>query len=261
MVKEFILSFQTTHRGVTKWVGWQNYDRVFHDPTFTKAWENTSEFTILALVFGFALPFFIAVLLNELRHAQGYLRALVYLPVMLPPASALFLFSFAYRPDESGIFNYILHTLHLPMSQWVQSTSMTVPSLVIASTWMNCGSAILIYMASLQSISGDLYEAAELDGAGLWGRIWHVTIPQTRLILSLMFMLQVVATMQLFIEPLILAGGDGVEQSATSVVYQIYNDAFINYGDYGDAAALSVMLLVVLAVFSILYTWLSPKQD
>jgi multiple sugar transport system permease protein len=260
MVREFVMSFQSTRRGVTTWVGWQNYVRVWHDPTFTKAWENTTEFTLLALVFGFAMPFFIAVLLNEFRHVQGYLRALVYLPVMLPPASALFLFAFAYQPDESGIFNYILHLLHLPMSQWTQSTAMTVPSLVIASTWMNCGSAILIYMASLQNIPGELYEAAELDGASLWGRIWHVTIPQTRLILSLMFMLQVVATMQLFIEPLILAGGDGVEQSATSVVYLIYNDAFIN-NNFNDAAALGVMLLIVLAVFSGLYTWLSPKQD
>ncbi len=90
-------------------------------PAFGQAWRNTLYFTLLALVIGYALPFFIAIMLNEFRHAQGYLRVLVYLPVMLPPASGLLLFKYAYDPDDGGIFNFILHTLHLPTSQWVQS--------------------------------------------------------------------------------------------------------------------------------------------
>jgi multiple sugar transport system permease protein len=260
MVREFIMSFQRTRRGVTTWVGWQNYVRIWDDPGFSAAWRNTALFTLLALAFGYVLPFLIAILLNEFRHAQGYLRALVYLPVMLPPASALLLFRYAYDPSGAGIFNSILHTLHLPTSQWTQSTTMAIPSLVIASTWMNMGGAILIYLAALQNIPGELYEAAELDGAGLLRRIWHVTVPQTRLILSLMFLLQVVATMQLFIEPLILAGGAGVEDSTTSVVYLMYQHAF-RQNDLNGAAALGVMLLVVLAGFSALYARLAPRQD
>jgi multiple sugar transport system permease protein len=260
MVREFIMSFQRTRRGVTTWVGWQNYERMWHDPSFYAAWRNTALFTLLALLFGYALPFLIAVVLNEFRHAQGYLRALVYLPVMLPPASALLLFRYAYDPSGAGIFNYLLHAVHLPTSQWTQSPTMAIPSLVIASTWMNMGSAILIYLAALQNIPGELYEAAELDGASLLRRIWVVTVPQTRLILSLMFLLQVVATMQLFIEPLILAGGAGVQDSTTSVVYLMYQHAF-RQNDLGGAAALGVMLLVVLAGFSVVYARLTPRQD
>src|SRR4051812_47131744 len=260
MVREFVMSFQRTRRGVTTWVGWQNYERIWQDPAFTAAWRNTAVFTLLALVLGFVLPFLIAVVLNEFRHAQGYLRALVYIPVMLPPASGLLLFRYAYDPSNGGIFNFILHSLHLPTSQWVQSEAMTLPSLVIASTWLNMGGAVLIYLAALQTIPGELYEAAELEGAGVLRRIWHVTVPHTRLILSLMFLLQVVATMQLFIEPLILAGGNGVENHATSVVYLMYQHGF-KENDLNGAAALGVMLLLVLAVFSALYTWLSPKQD
>src|SRR5256884_694933 len=260
MVREFIMSFQRTRRGVTTWVGWGNYLRVWHDPSFFAAWRNTAVFTVLALAFGYALPFVIAVVLNEFRHAQGYLRALVYLPVMLPPASALLLFRYAYDPSDAGIFNYLLHAAHLPTSQWTQSTTMAIPSLVIASTWMNMGGAILIYLAALQNIPGELYEAAEIDGASLPRRIWTVTIPQTRLILSLMFLIQVVATMQLFIEPLILAGGAGVQDSTTSVVYLMYQHAF-RQNDLGGAAALGVMLLVVLAGFSALYTRLAPRQE
>ncbi len=260
MIKEIIMSFQRTRRGVTRWVGWDNFDRIWNDPSFSAAWKNTLLFTVFALVLGYALPFFVAIVLNEFRHAQGYLRILVYLPVILPPAAGLMLFKYLYSPGEDGILNYILKTLGLPQSQFVQDPSTTVLSLVIASTWLNMGGAVLIYLAALQSIPGDLYEAAEIEGAGVLRRIWHVTIPQTRLILSLMFLLQVVATMQVFVEPLILAGGNGVQDSATSLVYLMYNHAF-KLNDLNGAAALGVMLMLVLLVFSALYVWLSPKQE
>jgi multiple sugar transport system permease protein len=260
MIKEIIMSFQRTRRGVTTWVGWANYERIWNDPSFGAAWRNTLLFTLLALVLGYALPFFVAIVLNELRHAQGYLRVLVYLPVILPPAAGLLLFQYLYDPSDAGILNYLLTSVGLPKSQWVQSPDTTVLSLVLASTWLNMGGAVLIYLAALQSIPGDLYEAAEIEGAGILRRIWHVTIPQTRLILSLMFLLQVVATMQVFIEPLILAGGNGVQDSATSLVYLMYNHAF-RLGDLNGAAALGVMLLLVLIVFSALYVRLSPKQE
>ncbi|MEU6203296.1 sugar ABC transporter permease [Micromonospora musae] len=261
MIRGVVMSFQRTRRGVTTWVGWDNYLRILDDPSFWTAWKNTFYFTALALVLGYAVPFLVAILLNELRHAKGYLRILVYLPVMLPPASALFLFKFyAYDPSEAGLFNAILKALHLPTSQWMQSPEMTMPAMVIASTWMNMGSAVLIYLAALQNIPGELYEAAELDGAGIWRRIWNVTIPQTRLILALLAMMQIVATMQLFIEPLILANGAGAEDSATSVAYLIYQHGFFQ-NDLNGAAALGVIMLVVLAGFSAVYLRLTAKQD
>ena len=261
MIRGIIMSFQRTRRGVTTWVGWDNYERIINDPSFWTAWKNTLYFTVLALLIGYAVPFFVAILLNEFRHAKGYLRVLVYLPVMLPPASALFLFKYyAYDPSDAGLFNAILKALHLPTSEWMQSPSMTMPAMVIASTWMNMGGAVLIYLAALQNIPGELYEAAELDGAGIWRRIVHVTIPQTRLILSLMAMLQIVATMQLFIEPLILANGAGAQDSATSVAYLIYQHGFFQ-NDLNGAAALGVIMLVVLAGFSAVYVRLTAKQD
>jgi multiple sugar transport system permease protein len=266
MIHEFIMSFQAKHfdiqtgQSVTKWVGWHNYINIWHDPSFKQAWENTGLFTLLALLVGYAVPFFIAVLVNEFRHAQGYLRVLVYLPVMLPPTAGLFLFKMAYYPDKSGIFNYLLSALHLPTSQWVQSTAMVIPSLVLASTWLNMGGTTLIYLASLQDIPGELYEASELDGANIFQRIWHVTIPQTRMILSLMFLLQVIGTMQFFIEPLILAGGGGPAGSATGLVYLMYQHAF-KFGDLNGGAALGVILMLVLIVFAAVYQRLAPKQD
>ncbi len=268
IVREVIMSFQKpVYGGGFAWTGWTNYIRIFHDPTFWQAWRNTIEFTLLALVLGFAIPFVVAILLNELRHARGYLRALVYLPVMLPPASALLLFAYFYNP-QYGLFDDILRLLHLPQSQWVLSPgtgfiSTAMIAVVIASTWMNMGSATLIYLAALQNIPGELYEAAELEGAGIFRRIRHVTIPQTRLILVLLLMLQVVATMQMFIESFVLTnGGGGVGDNVQSVVMLIYQYAFAMSGasNYNSASALGVVLMLVLAVFSGGFLWVTRER-
>jgi multiple sugar transport system permease protein len=269
IVREVIMSFQKPiYGGGYAWAGWFNYKVIFHDPTFWIAWRNTLEFTLLALVIGFAVPFFVAILLNELRHARGYLRVLVYLPVMLPPASALLLFSYFYNP-QYGLFDDILHTLHLPTSQFVLQPgsgfiSTAMLSVVIASTWMNLGGATLIYLAALQNIPGELYEAAELEGAGLFRRIRHVTIPQTRLILIVLLMLQVVATMQMFVESFVLTnGGGGVGNNTLSVVMLIYQYAFELSGasNYNAASALGVILMLVLAVFSAGFLWATRERS
>ena len=268
IVREVIMSFQKpVYGGGFAWTGWTNYIRIFHDPTFWQAWRNTAEFTVLALVIGYLIPFVVAIVLNELRHARGYLRALVYLPVMLPPASALLLFAYFYNP-QYGLFDDILRILHLPTSQWVLQPgngfiSTAMVSVVIASTWMNMGSATLIYLAALQNIPGELYEAAELEGAGILRRIRHVTIPQTRLILIMLLMLQVVATMQMFIESYVLTnGGGGVGDNVQSVVNLIYQYAFAMSGasNYNSASALGVVLMLVLAVFSGGFLWVTRER-
>jgi multiple sugar transport system permease protein len=268
IVREIIMSFQKpVYGGGNTWAGFSNYIRIIHDPTFWQAWRNTLEFTILALVIGFAVPFIVAIVLNELRHARGYLRVLVYLPVMLPPASALILFGYFYNP-QYGLFDDILRTLHLPVSQWVLQPgdgffSVAMISVVIASTWMNMGAATLIYLAALQNIPGELYEAAELEGAGIFRRIRHVTIPQTRLILITLLLIQVVATMQMFIESFVLTnGGGGVDNNTMSVVMLIYQYAFAMSGasNYNSASALGVILMLVLAVFSGGFLWATRER-
>lgn len=259
MVREFIMSFQQTRRGVTSWVGFRNIRTVYHDPYFWTAWKNTGMFTLYALLIGFVVPFFVAILLNELRHARAYLRILVYLPVMLPPVAGALLFKYFYNP-EYGLFNRILRIFHLPTSQWLDSSHTALISVVLAATWMSMGSATLIYLAALQNIPGELYEAADLDGAGLWGKIWHVTVPQTRLVLSLMLLLQIVATVQEFTNVFLMAGGNGPENSTMTVVYMVYQYGY-RYNDFGGAAALGLFLLLVLAGFSGLYARLNRNSD
>jgi multiple sugar transport system permease protein len=251
MVRGITLSFQQDNL-VTEpiWVGFDNYRNVLRDPLFVTAWVNTFKFTGLALVFGYGVPFALAILLNELRHFTGFFRLAVYLPVMLPPIVTVLLWQYFYDPG-AGLFNTVLSGLHLPTSAWTQDASTAMISLVLVSTWANMGGATIIYLAGLQNIPGELYEAAEIDGASLWQRLRHVTLPQMRFLLLVMLLLQIIATMQVFIEPYQLTGT--TTPSTITVMILVYRYAFTVNNDFGLAAAMSVLLFVVLGLFSAIY--------
>ncbi|MEV1007659.1 sugar ABC transporter permease [Streptomyces sp. NPDC049881] len=250
-IRNVVLSFQEVNfvRG-SSWVGLENFEFIFDDPLFATAWRNSAIFSLYALVLGFGVPFVTAVLINEFRHARAYFRVLVYLPVMLPPVVVALMWRWFYQP-EGGLINEVLGTVGLPTSDWINSPSTSLISLVIVSTWANMGSATLIYLAALQTIPGELYESAELDGAGIFKRLWHVTIPQTRFVILMLLLMQVIATMQVFTEPFVMTGG-GPQDSTVTVMLLVYRYAF-QYNNFGAASAMSLLLLLVLAVFSAAY--------
>nr|WP_051897085.1 sugar ABC transporter permease [Kibdelosporangium aridum] len=259
IVRGILLSFQEVNFvDPPKWVGFDNFERLFADPLFATAWLNTLEFTVIALVLGFAVPFVTAVLLNELRHAKAFFRVAVYLPVMLPPVVVAMLWKWIYNPGP-GLANAALGAVGLPGGAWLDSSSTAMVSLVIVSTWANMGSTTLIYLAALQTIPGELYESAELDGAGLFKRLWHVTIPQTKFVLLVLLLLQIVATMQVFTEPYVMTGG-GPEESTVTVLLLLYRYAF-TYNDFGSASAMSLLLLIALAIFSGFYLRLTRTRS
>ena len=251
IVRGVLLSFQQVNFVTpAEWVGWQNFKTLFEDPLFGVAWRNTLLFTGLALIVGFAIPFAVAIVLNELRHAKAYFRLVVYIPVMLPPVVVAILWKWFYDPGP-GLFNSILRTVGLPPLAWLNSSDTSMLSLVLVATWAAMGSATLIYLAALQTIPGELYEAAELDGANLWQRLRYVTIPQTRFVLLIMMLLQIVATMQVFIEPYQLTGT--TDPHTITILVLVYRYAFTVNNDIGLAASASVLLFAVLGAFAALY--------
>ncbi|MER7172739.1 sugar ABC transporter permease [Streptomyces mesophilus] len=258
IVRGWLLGFQqVTFAQPAQWVGLDNFRRLFDDPLFVTAWQNTARFTALALVFGFAAPLATAIVLNEFRSARGYLRMTVYLPVMLPPIVTMLLWRWFYDPGP-GLFNSALEVLHLPAQQWLESENLAMVSLVLVSTWANMGTTTLIYLAALGGIPGQLYEAAELDGASIRQRLWHVTLPQMRFILMITLLLQVLGTMQVFIEPYILTGG-GPNDATVTVLLLLFRYAFV-YNDFGLASAMSMLLFVVLGLFSLVYLRLTRSK-
>ncbi|MER6621635.1 sugar ABC transporter permease [Streptomyces sp. NPDC000931] len=258
-IRAVVIAFQKYTPGSDpEWVGTANFTRVLGDPEFGAAWRNTLTFTLLALLVGFAIPFVLALLLNELRHAKAFFRVVVYLPVMIPPVVSALLWKWFYDPG-AGLANEALRFLHLPTSNWSNGADTALISLVVVATWANMGGTVLIYLAALQSVPGELYEAAELDGAGLLQRIRHVTIPQTRFVILMLMLLQIIATMQVFTEPFVITGG-GPENATVTVLYLIYKYAFL-YNDFGGACALSVMLLALLGAFSAVYLRLTRSGE
>lgn len=255
IVEAVVMSFQKTNLVTAPvFVGWDNFVAVFRDPVFWIAVRNTGYFAALALIFGYPIPLVAAVLMSEVKRMKGFYSVLAYLPVVIPPVVSVLLWKIFYDASPNGVFNSILGWVGIPPQPWIQDAATAMPSLVLEATWAGAGGTIIIYLAALTSVSPDLYDAAEVDGASIWGKIWHVTMPQLRGILFITLILQIIATAQVFLQPFLFTGG-GPVNSTTTILLLIYQYAFTQSlgGAYGEATALSLMLAVFLAVLSIVY--------
>jgi multiple sugar transport system permease protein len=261
IVRAFVMSVQDTNLvSEPVFVGLENFQRVLADPLFGIAVRNTAWFAILALVFGFPIPIVLAVVMSEVRRYRGLYSALAYLPVVVPPVVSVLLWRFFYDARPDGVFNTVLGWFGLGPLPWLQSASTAMPSIVIEATWAAAGATVIIYLAALVGVRPELYDAAEVDGASIWQKIRYITLPQIRNVLFVTLILQLIATAQLFTEPLLFTAG-GPANSTMTVLLLIYKYAFQNSlgGDYGMAAALSLMLAAFLAVFTAGYYWLTRR--
>ncbi len=252
--KGFLLSFQNVNldpNGSSPWVGFDNYRALFADPLFGQAWRNTIQFTVYALVLGYLIPLTLALALNEVRHGRAFFRAAFYLPVILPPLASVFIWQWFFDPDPTGFLNEVLGWVGIGPQEWISDPGQAMGSLVGVATWAAAGGTMLIYLAALQGIPAHLYEAAEIDGASLWGRLFHITLPRLRVVMLIMLVLQIIATMQIFTEPYALTQG-GPANATITVMILLYTTAF-GYQEWGQASALGVVLFFVLAFFSIVY--------
>jgi multiple sugar transport system permease protein len=134
-----------------------------------------------------------------------------------------------------------------------------MPALAVMSTWANAGGTMLLYLAALQGVPAHLYEAAEIDGANLWRRLRHITLPQIQGVMLILLVLQIIGTMQLFTEPFVMTKG-GPANATLSVVMLLYRYGF-EYKNFGAAAALGLILFFVLVAFSLLYLWLTRRAS
>ncbi|GAA3540812.1 sugar ABC transporter permease [Kribbella ginsengisoli] len=257
IVRGLVLSLQKTNLVTpAEWVGMSNFSYVLTDPQLPQATINTLYFALLALIFGFPVPLFLAVFISELRKTGWLYNVISYLPAVVPPVVAILLWKYFYDPG-SGVFNAILGWFGLGPYAWLNSPNLAMPAIVLEATWAGAGATSIIYLAALTGVRNELYEAAELDGAGIWRRVWHVTIPQIRGIILIMMLLQLIGTFQVFTEPFLFTGG-GPDNATTTILLLIYRYAFIN-GDFGAATALSVLLALVLCVLSVVYHFLTRR--
>jgi multiple sugar transport system permease protein len=259
IIRAFVMSLQETNLvSIPTFVGLENFARVLADPVFGIAVRNTAYFALLALIIGFPIPLVLAVIMSETRRGKGLMSALAYLPVVVPPVVSVLLWRFFFDASPTGVFNTILGWIGLGPLPWLQNAASAMPSIVMEATWAAAGGTVIIYLAALLSVPPELYDAAEVDGASIWQKIRNVTLPQLRGVLFVTLILQLIATAQVFTEPFLFTGG-GPANSTTTVLLLIYHYAFQNSlgGEYGMAAALSIMLAAFLGVFTAGYFWLT----
>src|SRR6185312_103804 len=173
---------------------------------------------------------------------------------------AVLLWRFFYQASPTGVFNTILGWFGLGPFPWLQDSTFAMPAIVLEATWAAAGGTVIIYLAALLGVRPDLYDAAEVDGASIWQKIRYVTLPQIRTVLFVTLILQLIATAQVFTEPLLFTAGGPANSTLTGLLL-IYRYAFQNSrgGDYGSAAALSLMLAALLPIFTVAYFWLTRR--
>lgn len=249
--RAFEMSFQEVNlRGESTWVNFDNFQKIEDDPASESIWRNSVEFATLSLLMGYALPVLVAILIREMRIARGFFHIVYFLPTVVPVSISVIVWRFIYDPD-AGFLNELLGIFGIEAQRWLRDPDLVKPAIVLVMTWGAFGATTLIYLSSLQEIATELYEAAELDGASPLRRIRHITLPHLAPTMSLLFVLQVLAVVQVFTEPFLLTKGGPGRETLTPVLH-IYNRAFLRM-DMGYASAWSVALVLFLMVFSGVY--------
>ena len=243
-----------------EFVGLQNYIEVVRDTQFWPTMLNTVKYVFWSLIVGYLPPLIIAVIINEMVHFKNTFRIVSYLPAVIPGVAAMLMWYFIYSPDASGLLNSIRAGIGLEPYGWLNDGRFTILYIVIEMTWKGFAGTMLLYLAALQPISLDLYEAALIDGASPWGRFWNVTRPQISGTLILTFVSQIIGVFQVMEEPMTMTGG-GPNGASISIGYQLYKYGFVS-GRAGHAMALGVIVFFILIWLTILYFKLQGKvQD
>ncbi|WMT42143.1 sugar ABC transporter permease [Paenibacillus sp. D2_2] len=242
--------------GGNEFIGLNNYREVLANSTLLISIRNTLYYMLLCVLIGFWIPSVVAMAISELRRFQGAMRLIVYLPHIVPAVVLYGMWQWLY--DPLGPANQIASWLGNHQFMWLTDKSIAMLSIVIAETWQGFGGTTLIYLAAIVGIPKDLYEAAEIDGAGVLQRIRHITIPGIRHIYVLMFIMQLISTSQGFMTHMALTGG-GPNNSTLTYMYLIINEAFTNL-NYGRASAMGVLMFLVLTSLSMVLYYFQGRS-
>ncbi|CAN0363979.1 unnamed protein product, partial [Phaeothamnion confervicola] len=225
--------------------------RLIHDERFHEATLNTLYFTAASVPLTVIIGLAVALLLDTQIRARGFFRTMFYLPVVTPLVIASIIWKWVYNGDY-GLLNYYLIKLHLidePLL-WLADPRLAMPSVIITSVWKGVGFAMVVYLAGLQSIPEDYYDAAKLDGATGWRRLRDITIPLLSSTTLFLLVISILGSFQVFTQIFIMTNGGPLGKTRT-VVWYIYTTAFRDY-NMGYASALAFALFLMMLVFTLL---------
>ena len=250
-----------------EWVGLDNYKRLFtNDRLLPKALENTLIYSALYVPLNIISALGVAMLLNKARHFTGFFRTAYYLPSITPGVATAYLWVWILNPND-GIVNTTLRALHLPAPGWTVDPFWTKPTIVITEIW-TLGASMLLYLAALQGVPKDLYEASTLDGAGTWRKFKDVTLPMISGITFFVTTISIISALNVFTQGYVMFDENGgPDNSALFVVMYLFKRAFgSGYFQMGYASAIAwvlflLILFVTLVQFKFSKRWVYYEHD
>jgi multiple sugar transport system permease protein len=229
--------------------GGENYRQLFSDPVFFKALRNTFYYAAMALPLGLIAALTVALLLNAKIYGQSVYRTIVFLPSLVPAVASAMIWLWLFN-NKLGLINLALRAIGVDEPPgWLSDVHWAMPALALMSVW-GVGNTVVIYLAGLQDVPTELCEAAELDGAGTFGKIWHVTLPCISPVIFFNLVMAIIGTLQMFGTPYIMTSG-GPERATYVFTMYLYDNAF-RYLKMGQASAMAwIQLLIVMALTGI----------
>lgn len=232
------------------WVGLANYRTLFHDPIFYVSLKNTAYYALLATPTGIIVAFILALLLNQKVKGMALFRTMFFVPSIVPMVAGSVLWLWLLNP-QYGLINAVLKLVGIEGPGWMADPNWSKPALILMSTW-GVGGWMLIYLAGLQDVPQDLYEAAEIDGASPVQRVWHVTVPFMSPHIFFTLVMGFIGAMQYFTQAFVMTnGGGGPVDSTKFFSLYLFQNAFM-YWKMGYACAMAWILFVVILLFTLL---------
>jgi multiple sugar transport system permease protein len=240
-------------------VGLQNYRDLIEDERFRRSVINTFYFTGAAVPLGMIVGLSIALLLNQPLRGRWVFRTAYYLPAITPFVVSAIIWKWLYNGDF-GLFNYYLlktNLIHEPLA-WLSDKQLAMPSVILMTVWTAVGFSMVVYLAGLQSIPEELYEAAKVDGAGAWARLRHITLPGLLPSTVFLLVIQIIFNMQIFTQIFVMTRGGPIDRT-TTVLFYVYEAAFQFY-EMGYASTIAFALFLMLLVFTALQLRMYRRQ-
>ena len=232
-------------------VGWDNYRELAGDPVFRQSLANTLYYAAMVLPAGMLVSLGLALLLNLPLRGQALYRTIVFLPSLVPVVASAMIWLWLFN-SKLGLINSLLRVIGLEGPGWLTDARWAMPALAFMSLW-GVGHTVVIYLAGLQDVPVELYEAAEIDGAGPWRRLWHVTLPMISPVIFFNLIMAIIGTLQVFATPYIMTGGGPARATYFYTMY-LYDNAF-TYLKMGYASAMAWIQVVIILALTAVAFW------
>ncbi len=248
IISTLSMSFTNYHmqRPVTKFVGFRNFSRLIKDDIFLISFRNSMQFVLIAFPAEIILGLAIALMLNNRLRAEGYFQTLFFIPYILPMVPAAIIWQWIYAPGNFGLANFFLESIGFQRVSWLIDSKIALNAIIVMHIWKNLGFFVVIFLVGLKDIPNDFKEAALVDGANTWQRIWRVELPIMKPVILFSSVMASIWALSAFTEVYIMTQGTdvstGVEISV--LVFQIYVEGF-RYFRMGYSSAISLILFGV----------------